>query len=139
MRYIADQSFVIPEQLSAPEYCMRVISNSNWQTDRPLNGYFSPKQAAVLCISSLTDPDELNNILELCDASTVVYFVKVSQAFRHFAAWGWLKRLIFLPPQDRLARLRSRWVLSPMRFQIQKREKEIEAILSKSKVSWAVL
>lgn len=118
---------------------MRIISNSAWQTGKPLTGYFSPKQAAVLCVSSLNDPKELENILELCDASTVVYFVKVSRVFRHFVAWNWLKRLIFLPPQDRLARLRGRWVLSPIRFQIQKREKEIEEVLSRSKVIWGVL
>lgn len=139
MRFIADQYFSIPEQLSPEERSMRIISNSTWQTDKPLTGYFNARQAAMLCVSSLNDPKELEGILDLCDASTIVYFVKVSRVFRHFAAWGWLKRLIFLPPQDRLARLRSRWVLSPMRFQVQKREKEIEEVLSKSKVTWGVL
>jgi len=139
MRYIPDQSFNVPEQLSDAERNARIISNSGWHTDKPLNEYFNPRQGAVICISSLTDPHELQTLLERCDASTVVYFVKLSRVFRHFIAWNWLKRLIFLPPKDRLNKLRSRWTFSPMRLQIQKREKEIEEILHKSAVVSGIL
>jgi hypothetical protein len=139
MRYVADQSFHIPEQLSVAERSARSISNSDWQKETSLSSYFNPRQGAVLCISSFTDPEELRNVLDQCDASTVVYFVKCSDVFRHFVAWNWLKRLIFLPPKDRLNRLRTRWVFSPMRLQIQKREREIEDILKKSAVRSGVL
>ncbi|MGN6566495.1 MAG: DUF58 domain-containing protein [Flavipsychrobacter sp.] len=139
MRYIPDQSFNVPEQLSDAERSARIISNSGWHTDKDLNAYFNPRQGAVLCVSSLTDPQELHNLLERCDGSTVVYFVKLSQVFRHFAAWSWLKRLIFLPPKDRLSKLKSRWTFSPMRLQIQKREREIEDILRKSAVVSGVI
>ena len=70
---------------------------------------------------------------------TVIYFVKTSRVFRHFAALSLVSRILFRPPQDRLNRLRTRWVFSPMRLQILKREKEIEAILKKSSVTWGVL
>jgi hypothetical protein len=58
---------------------------------------------------------------------------------KHFAPLDWIARLIFLPPQDRLARLRTRWSFSPMRIKIHRREKEIEKILSKSSVTWGEL
>ena len=118
---------------------MRIISNSSWQTDKSLNQYFNYKQGTVLCISSLTDMQELKDLLDHCDASTVVYFIKLSRVFKHFVAWNWFKRLIFLPPEDRLSKLRSKWVFSPLRFQIQKREKEIENLLNKSSVTSAIL
>ncbi len=134
MRYIPDQSFTVPEHLSTPEKAARIISNSMWHTDRSLVSYFNPRQAAVICISSFTDPEELRNMLEQCDATTVVYLIKTSQVFRHFVAWNWLKRLLFLPPKDRLSKVRSRWLFSPMRFQVAKREKELEDILQHSHV-----
>ena len=81
----------------------------------------------------------MRNIISQCDASTVVYFVKVSRVFRHFVPWNWVKRLIFLPPKDRLSKLRGTWVFSPIRLQIQRREKEIEAILNDSSVIVGVL
>ena len=139
MRYVPDQSFTVPEHLNAAEKSSRIISNSEWHKDTSLSQYFNARQGAVLCISSLTDPEELRNVLEQCDASTMVYFVKCSQVFRHFVAWNWLKRIVFLPPNDRLNKLRARWVFSPIRFQVQKREKEIEELLNKSAVVWGVV
>jgi hypothetical protein len=139
MRYIPDQPLNVPEHLEESEKTARIISNSSWHSDQSLDRYFNTRQGAVLCISSLTDVEELRNILDQCNASTVVYFIKVSRVFRHFVALGWLSRLIFLPPKDRLTKLRSRWTFSPMRVQVHKREKEIEDMLNKSAVNWAIL
>jgi hypothetical protein len=139
MRYIPDQTLTVPEQLSEGEKTARIISNSRWHTDQSVSLYFKPKQGAVLCISSLVDPEELRNVLSQCDASTVVYLIKVSRVFRHFIAWNWVKRLVFLPPKDRLSKLRGTWVFSPMRLQIQRREREIEEILNSSGVIVGVL
>ena len=139
MRFIPDQSFSIPEQLTDLEKAARIISNSEWHKDASLQQYFNPKSGTVLCISSFTEPEELRNMLDRCDAATVVYFVKLSNVFKHFAPLGWIGRLIFRPPQDRLSKLRTRWTFSPMRIAIQKREKEIEEILSRSQVTSGVL
>jgi hypothetical protein len=139
MRYVPDTNLHVPEHLTAAEKTARIISNSGWHKDQSLTHYFNPRQGAVLCISSLTDPDELEEILDQCDASTIVYFVKLSKTFRHFVAWNWIKRVIFLPPKDRLNKLRGRWTFSPIRLQMQKKEKKIEELLSASEVSWGEL
>ncbi len=134
MRFMPDQSFNIPEQLTDTERAARIISNSVWQKDTPLQQYFNPKSGTVLCVSSLTDPEELRNMLDRCDAATVVYFVKLSNVFRHFAPLSWISYLILRPSPDRLSRLRTRWTFSPMRLYIQKREKEVQEILARSQV-----
>ncbi|MBS1772235.1 MAG: DUF58 domain-containing protein [Bacteroidetes bacterium] len=139
LRYISDQDFNIPEQLSDAEKASRIISNSDWTKDASLNQYFNAKHGTVLCISSLTDIEELRTLLDKCDSSTVIYFIKLSGVFRHFAAWTLLKRVIFLPPKDRLNKLRARWTFAPLRIQINKREKEIEALLNSSNVNKAIL
>ncbi len=139
MRYIPDQSFNLPEHLGDAEKSARIISNSSWHTDKELQDYFNPKQGTVLCISSLTNPKQLEDVLENCTESTIVYYVKLSQTFKHLVAWNWIKRLLFLPPKDRLNKLRTTWVISPTRFRILKKEKAIEELLKKSSVSYAVL
>lgn len=139
MRFMPDQQFTISEEIGKEEKTARIISNSIWQKDLSLNDYFNPKKGAVLCISSLINLDELGDLLEKCDASTVVYFIKCSNVFKHFAVFGLLKRLIFLPPQDRLNKLRTRWTFSPMRLQIQKNENAIEDVLQQSNVIYTVL
>jgi hypothetical protein len=132
MRFIPDQSFTVPENLSAAERAARMISNSDWQSDKPLTSYFNARQGSVLCISSLTDVQELARILEQSDSGTVIYFVKLSNAFRHFAPFTWLRRIVFLSPKDRLSRLRTRWTFSPLRIQVRRKEKEIESLLKQS-------
>lgn len=139
MRLIPEQSFNVPEHLSITEKNARIISNSQWQKDVSLSRYFNPRQGAVLCISSFTDPEELQHVLEQCDGSTIVYFVKCSKVFSHSVTWNWLKRLIFLPPKDRLNKLKTRWVFAPIRFQVQKKEKQIEEILRKSAVRSGII
>lgn len=139
MRYIPDQQFNLPEHLGDAERTARIISNSGWHKDKNLREYFNTKQGTVLCVSSLTDIKELEEILEECNESTVIYFVKLSHTFRHFVAWNWLKRIIFQPPQDRLNKLRTTWIFSPTRMRVLKREKEIEVLLKKSSVIYGIL
>lgn len=139
MRYVPDQQFTVPEHIDEGEKSARIISNSNWQKETGLLNYFNPQKGTVLCISSFTDINELQELLEQTDASTVIYFIKTSRVFKHFVPWNWLKRLIFLPPKDRLNKLRTRWTFSPMRIQIQKKEKEIEKILAKANVTATTL
>ncbi|MES2702593.1 MAG: DUF58 domain-containing protein [Bacteroidota bacterium] len=139
LRFIPDQSLNLPDALPEGEKTARIISNSQWHKDGSLQHYFNPKSGTVLCISSFTDPQELSNILERCDAATVVYFVKTSKVFKHFAPLNLLSRIIFQPPQDRLSKLKTRWTFSPMRSQVHKRERELEDILKKSVVNWGVL
>lgn len=140
MAFIPDQTLATTDVADAAEQTAYIISNSKWQQDKPLTAYFSPKNGTVLCISSFTDPADLTNLLDRCDASTVIYFVKASQVFKHYtAALGLFSWLIIRPSQDRLSKLRTRWLFSPMRVQINKKEKALEAILSKSAVTWGEL
>lgn len=138
MAFVPDQDIHVDEG-DEHERTARIISNSQWHTDKNVSEYFSPKNGTVLCISSFTNPNDLANLLERCDAGTVVYYVKLSHTFKHFAALSLLSRLILLPPQDRLSKLRTRWLFSPMRLQVNKKEKEIEKVLKNSNVTWGEL
>jgi hypothetical protein len=139
LRYIPDQPITVPEGLEERDRIGRIISTSMWQQDKDLSSYFNARQGTVLCISSLTDVRELGQLLDIADSSTVIYFVKLSRTFRQFVAWNWLKRLVFLPPKDRLGKLRDRWIFSPLRVQLQRREKEIQALLDKGSATFQVL
>lgn len=139
INFVPDQPLNLPEIADQSEKVARTISNCDWHTDKDLLAYFNPRSGSVLCISSFTDTVALEQLLEKCDSSTVVYFVKLSSTFRHFIPLGWLSRLIFLSPPDRLSRLRTSWTFSPMRLQVNKREKEIEQLLEKSRVTCATI
>jgi hypothetical protein len=129
IKYIPDQEFHLAEERSETERNERVVSNSVWQNNLSTGSYFSPKKGTVLVISSLIDPKELATLLDECDTSVQIIYVPLSHLFRQYVAWHWLKALFFVAPPDRLSRLRSRWLFSPLRRQMLKREKEIERLL----------
>jgi hypothetical protein len=135
VRFIPDQELKVPEQLNGKAFVQRVISNSAWQGDRELTGYFEARYGSVICISSFNDPGEVKAMLEQCSNDTVVYYVKLSNTFRNFLPWTWLKRIFILTPEDRLKKIRGRWLLSPLRMQLLRREKEIEQALENSDVT----
>ena len=129
IRYIPDQQFTLSGSLSDKERTERIISNIEWQKNTGLDDYFNPKTGTVLMISSLADPKQLSHVLESSDRSVQIYYVKLSLVFRHYAAWSWIKRIVLLPPKDRLGKLRASWPFSPLRRQLLKREKELETLL----------
>lgn len=139
LRYIPDQKLALPEGLTPEDLALRTVSNSAFTTSAPVASYYNPRQGAVLTVHSLTDPAELRAALDAADSSTVVYFIKLSTTFKSFMAWGWMKRILLRPPKDRLARLRSRWLFSGARGVVRRGEKEIEAVLTGSSVTWGAI
>lgn len=135
VKFIPDQTLQVAEQADMAAYVQRIISNSSWHRDRELSGYFQPRYGSVLCISSLNSPEEVAEVLEQCSPDTVIYYVKLSRTFRNPLPFTWLLRIFLQPPGDRLKRIRSRWLLSPLRYQVVKAEKKIEALLDKSNVT----
>jgi hypothetical protein len=135
VKFIPDQSLQLPEQINKNLFVQRIISNSDWQSETSLSDYFDIKHGAVLCISSLSDLDEVKSVVENCNSEVVVYYVKLSDTFRSFAPWAWFTRIFFLPPEDRLRRIRSRWALTPLRWKLVKREKQMEAILNAADIT----
>jgi hypothetical protein len=139
INYIPDQKITIPENTDNGAKTALTISCENWQTDTPISTYFNSRKGAILCITSLNDVQDIASMLDNCDAGTTVYFIKLSRTFRHFVPFTWIQRLLFLPPQDRLSRLRSKWIFSPLSFQVRKKEKEIELLLKSCNATTAIL
>lgn len=134
LKYVPDQMLQTNENLPIEGAVQRAISNSRWQSDRDIRDYFPLRYGAVICISSFNSPEEVADLLEACGKDTIVYYVRLSRAFHHLAALSWLQRIFLKEPADRLKRIRGRWLFSPLRLQLKKKEKEIIQIIAKSNV-----
>ncbi len=130
VKFIPDQVLNVPEQTNESERTQRIISNSDWQKDTAIDDYFQPKVGAVICISSFNSLQEIKDLLDVCSSDTVIYYIKLSRTFRSFLPGSWLMRIFLQAPDDRLKRIRSRWILNPLRYQLIKKEKEIEKLIS---------
>lgn len=129
VKYVPDQTFHLAETLSEQERTERIISNSSWQNDHPTRQYFSIKKGTVLVVSSLSDPNDIAKILDEADSSLQIFYVPLSQIFKQNVGLHWLSNILFVPAADRLSRLKSKWIFSPLRRQLLKNEKELEKIL----------
>jgi hypothetical protein len=133
VNYIADQ------QIQGSNKVVEKITLSNWQLQTPIHQFVKPNNATVLCIHSLSDPDDLQQVFAELDANTIVYFVKTSQLFLQNNILKTLQRIFILPPKDELEKIRTRWWLSGTRLLVLKNEKRIEAILEKQHVTYTIL
>jgi hypothetical protein len=129
IKYLPDQEFHLPDNLNESEIVERIISNSVWQQDFRVNNYFSSKKGSVLVISSLSDIKDLQQIVQEADKTIQIIYIPLSKIFHQYLALHWIKSLFFIAAPDRLSKLRRNWIFSPLRRQILKNEKEIEALL----------
>jgi hypothetical protein len=107
------------------------ITNSDWQHDMPLDIYFKPKHASILCVHSFTSSKQLNAMLEITDTRVQIVFVKLSHLFQVNFFANWISYLFFKPKHDTINTLQSKWALHPLKFKMQQHEKELLALLSK--------
>lgn len=139
LKYIADQVLEAGEETN-PEAKIRLqLSSAVWQTERELPDYFNVRNQGILCISSFNSVAEVRQLLEVAGKDTIIYFVPLTQAFHHFVGWTFLKRIFIKSPTDRLKRIRSRWLFTPLRFQLKKRETRLKELLSSYDVRFGIL
>lgn len=132
IKYIADQENKITFADDRLEKTKYIISTSEWQTQKNLQQYFKKEEASVLCISSLADAHEIENILEKTGKDLVIIFAKLSNAFSSVKIKDRLQWIFIKPEEDSIDKFRFAWNLSPLRKKIIDNENKIIAMLNKS-------
>ncbi|CAN5475280.1 hypothetical protein BH10BAC3_BH10BAC3_03330 [soil metagenome] len=141
IRYIADQDIPSRSVGDASEQVEYSVAVSHWQHNTPLQNFVEPKNASVLCVSSLTDVVSLAELVEHTGSSMTVVYVKLTNSLKRpiINSWiGWL-RWIFLQEEkdkDKTGLISWRW--SKARMKIRHNEKLIAEMLKKSeaKIIW---
>ena len=132
IKYIPDQESKTTFADDPLEKIKYIISTSEWQTQKDLQNYFKKEEASVLCISSLINAQEVENILDRTGKDLVIIFVQLSNAFSKIKIKDWLQWVFIKPEEDGLDKLRLMWNMSPLKRKITENENKIKAILSKS-------
>jgi len=135
IRYIADQDIPnrnITDRNQQVEYSVAV---SKWQNKLSLPNFVQPKNASVLCVSSLSDVESLSAVLEQTGTSMTVVFVKLTNTLKRPIINSWLNwvRWIFLQEEkdkDKTGLISWRW--SRTRRRIRHNEKLLAEMLKRS-------
>jgi uncharacterized membrane protein len=132
IQYIPDQetkTFYTDDPLQKVKY---IISTSSWQQSNDLASYFQAPYASVLCVSSMTEINELAEILEKSGHKLVVIFVRLSKSFAFAGTSHWLKWIFVKPENKSIEKLQLLFVLSPLRNKLISNENAIEKLLKQS-------
>jgi len=132
VKYIPDQHSKTAPADDLIEKIKYIISTSEWQTQKSLQDYFKKEEASVICISSLTDAQEVANMLDKTGKDLVVIFVQLSNSFSKVKIKDWLQWVFVKPEEDGLDKKRIVWNMSPLKGKIIDNENKIKALLSKS-------
>lgn len=128
VRYIPDQP--IPQQGQGEEDRVKYsITCSSWQQDLDLKGYVSVKDAAIVLVSSLSDPGQVKEMSERYGDSITFAFLKLSESTDNLDLRHWLQWLFIQQEENKSAAYRSAWRLSALRWQIEQNEKQLSEIL----------
>jgi len=132
IQYIPDQetkTFYADDVIQKVKY---IISTASWQKQNDLNNYFNKQYASVLCISSLTDAKQLEDILEKTGKSLTVVFIELSKSFSKMKVINWLQWIFVNPEKKSSEKLQLAFSLSPLRKKILNNEKNIKELLKTS-------
>lgn len=133
LHYIADQELLKAFNVDEKEKVTYQVSTSHWQNTRDLKSYYSSREAAVICISSLVPADDIRTLLETKSSNTTVIFIRTSKALESWWPFS-LKRLFIASPANPLNRLRRRWKISGYRKTVIRNEKALQEVLNKHNV-----
>ena len=132
IQYIPDQetkTFYADDNIQKVKY---IISTSSWQKQNDLHNYFNKQYASVLCISSLTDAKQLEEVVEKTGKSLTVVFVELSKSFSKMKIMDWLQWIFVNPEKKSSEKLQLAFSFSPLRKKILNNEKDIKELLKKS-------
>ncbi len=132
IQYIPDQetkTFYADDDIQKVKY---IISTSSWQKQNDLHNYFNKQYASVLCISSLTDAKQLEEVVEKTGKSLTVVFIELSKSFSKMKITDWLQWIFVNPEKKSSEKLQLAFSLSPLRRKILDNEKNIKELLKKS-------
>ncbi len=111
------------------------ITAASWQKSNAPTAFVNPAKAAFVCLSSLSPVSEVENIIRNLAPSVPLVVVKMSDAIPspfHFS----FKDILFRPATKPADGLRQPWLISSLRRELVKNEKEITAVLRLRENSW---
>lgn len=111
------------------------IAASNWQRQVSPRSFIKPNQAAFVCLTSLIPASEVDALLKILPASVPLVVVKLSDAIASPFKIS-IKDIFFRPEKQPADSLRQPWLLSALRRELIKNEKEISGLLKAHENSW---
>ncbi len=129
VRYVPDQAIPSATINQEEEQIKYSISVSKWQRDNELKQYIKSKDASVVIISSLSDIDQVSQLIAQYGNDISFVFVPLTDSLNRQHLGDWLQWLFVQQEKDVVAKYKTNWSLSVMRLKITNNEKLLKQLL----------
>lgn len=111
------------------------ITAASWQHQSPPSVFVKADKAAFVCMSSLAPVHEVEWAVKHLPTSVPLVVIKLSEAIP--SPFSFTVKDIFFKPEDKPSdKLRQPWLLSSLRKELIKNEKQIASLLRQRENSW---
>jgi hypothetical protein len=131
VRYVADQEIAKNNAADEQQSVKYNISTSNWHHVKDLKTYVKPNEASVVIVSSLSDAEEVKDLMENFGKDITFIFVKLTDSFKNQNIIDWVQWMFVQNQKDDIDVYKRSWSLSPLRYRLKENEKKLAGILEK--------
>ncbi|TDH29308.1 hypothetical protein EXU57_04390 [Segetibacter sp. 3557_3] len=131
VRFIPDHEKQAPNVADEQQAVKYRISTSKWQTNNELRTYCKTSDASVVVIHSMSDPQQVQEILERHGRDISFVFVKLTDSLKSQNPLAWVQWLFVQHEKDDIEKYRIGWNISPLRARVRQNERVIEEIIGK--------
>ena len=129
VRFISDQDISQNNSQDTRQIIKYTISTSNWQKDKELKDYVKTKDASMVVISSLSDPEQVQELADMHGNEMAFVFVKLSDSLKSQHIGDWIQWIFIQQEKDDIASYKTSWSLSLLRPKMLQNEKKLSKIL----------
>ncbi len=131
VRYIPDQEVAKSNTADEQQLVKYSISTSRWHRIKDLKSYVKTSDASVIIISSLSDADEVKDLIESHGKDITFIFIKLTDSFKNQNMIDWVQWLFVKSAKDDIDVYKRGWAISPLRQRIKDNEKRLQEIVKK--------
>jgi len=131
VRYIADQEVAKNNTADEQQAVKYSISTSKWHHVKDVKTYVKTNDASVVIVSSLSNVDEVKDLMENYGKDITFIFIKLTDSFKNQNMIDWVQWLLVQNQKDDIDVYKRGWALSPMRIKIKENEKKLAGIMQK--------
>ena len=131
VRYVPDQPIAATNANDAQQQAKYSISTSTWHSDKELMHYVQAKDAAMVVVSSLSDAEQVEQLVAQYGSQVSFVFVQLTNSLHQSGMGDWIQWLFVQNEQDAINEYRRKWNLSFARNKIVQNEKRIKEIIEK--------
>lgn len=129
VRYIPDQEVAKNNAADGQQLVKYRISTSIWQHVKDIQTYVKVNDASVVIVSSLSDADEVKDLMENNGKDITFVFIRLTDSFKNQNIIDWVQWMFLKNQKDDIDVYKRSWALSPLRSKIKENEKKLAEMI----------